>query len=334
MAYRNSTFYPVGNQSGRDHAPAKYIYRTDDSIATITATDYFDDIKSRLSMGDEIEVQFVTFTSATDDTFTAEHGKTKLVVAYKGNDLMHILEVGKSSSIVFGTMTDLSTAGTALGGGAATNGNLDIVSSVAGNVTKIVTILGGTITVGDAIITTGNETTDVAYANSSITVANAGSAKGNVDSSTPSDASIDAGDTIRLTSNGGSTVAQELFVMIEVEEELVGSNKIYISSYFADVSAVSSSYIAAPAAGTITKMWMIFFGLTAGGDTTMTGFINGIGITDGVMTDFQPGLEGEVNFATPTALNVVAAGDSIRVTSNGGTTNATAATITYEITLD
>ena len=107
MAFRNSTFYPLGNQSGRDHAPAKYVYRTDDALATVVATDYFSSIKNKLSMGDEIEVQFVTFTSATDDTYTALQGKAKLVVAYKGNDLMHVLRLKDTEYALFGTMTDL-----------------------------------------------------------------------------------------------------------------------------------------------------------------------------------------------------------------------------------
>jgi len=219
MAYRNSTFYPVGNQSGRDHAPAKYIYRTDDTLAVITATDYFSDIKSRLSMGDEIEVQFVTFTSATDDTATEIQGKAKLVVAYKGNDLMHIIRLKDTEYALFGTMTDLSTAGGALGA-AATDGNVDVVSSVAGVVTSYVTILGGAITVADAVLSSGNDTQSQAFTGGALTVANAGSAKGDVDTSSAVtlNGAVAAGETVRLISTGASTGVQELYCMIIVTE--------------------------------------------------------------------------------------------------------------------
>lgn len=332
MAYRNSTFYPLGNQSGRDHAPAKYIYRTDDSIATIVAADYFDDIKSRLSMGDEIEVQFVTFTSATDDTFTSEHGKAKLVVTYKGNDLLNVQEIGKNSSIVFGTMTDVSTAGTALGGGAATDGNLDVVSNVAGRITKITTILGGAITTGDAVLTTGNEGTDVQFLNDNITVANAASAKGDVDSASPNgDNLVAVGETIRMTSDGGSTVAQELFVMFEIEE--IAQTKTYVSAFMATVSTAGQIYIASPVAGTITNIWTALNGAIITADAALTGKINGTAITGGALTITQAGsAAGDIDTATPTAANVVAVGDAIEMETDGASGNAVAVSITYEIT--
>lgn len=219
MTYRNSTFYPIGNQSGRDHTPAKYIYRTDDTLAVVTATDYFSDIKSRLSMGDEIEVQFVTFVSATDDTYTALQGKAKLVVAYKGNELMHIIRLKDSEYALFGTMTDISTAGGALGA-AATDGNVDILSSVAGTVTSYVTVLGGAITGADGVLSSGNDTQSQAFTGGALTVANAASAKGDVDTSSAVtlNGGLAVGETLRLISTGASTGVQELFCMVIVTE--------------------------------------------------------------------------------------------------------------------
>lgn len=219
MAYKNSTFNPLGNQSGRGHAPAKYIYRTDDTLAAITATGYFDEIKSRLSMGDQIEVQFVTFTSATDDSYTALQGKAKLIVAYKGNDLMHILRLKDHQYALFGTMTDVSTAGGVLGA-AATDGNVDVISSVAGTVSSYVTILGGVITVANAVISAGNDTDTQAFTGGATTITQAGSAKGDVDTSTAvtANAGVDAGDVVRLISSGASTGVQELYCMIILTE--------------------------------------------------------------------------------------------------------------------
>lgn len=219
MAYRNSTFYPIGNQSGRDHAPAKYVYRTDDTLTAVTATDYFVTIKGKLSMGDEIEVQFVDFTSATDDSFTSLQGKAKLVVAYKGNDLMHIIRLKDSEYALFGTMTDISTAGGALGA-AATDGNLDVVSSVAGVVTSYVTVLGGAITAADGVLSSGNDDQTQAFTGGALTVANAASAKGDVDTSTAVtlNGAVAAGETVRLISTGASTGVQELYCMIIVTE--------------------------------------------------------------------------------------------------------------------
>lgn len=215
MAFRNSTFYPLGNQSGRDHAGAKYIYRTDDTLAVVLATDYFSSIKNKLSMGDEIEVQFVTFTSATDDTYTAAQGTAKIVVAYNLNDILHVLRIKDTQLALFGTMTDLSTAGGALGA-AATAGNMDVISSVAGTVTSYITILGGVITAADAVLSSGNDTQSQAFTGGALTVANAGSAKGDIDTSTAVtlNGGIAAGETVRLISTGASTGVQELYCMV------------------------------------------------------------------------------------------------------------------------
>lgn len=215
MAYRNSTFYPIGNQSGRTHATAKYVYRTDDTLAEVTATGYFDSIKGKLSMGDEIEVQFVTFVSATDDNYTMSGGSAKLLVAYNLNDILHVIRLKETEVAMFATMADVSTAGGALNA-AATDGNADFTAGVAGTVTSYVTILGGAITVANAAITSGNATDNQAFTGGAATIAYAGSAKGDVDASSAvtADGDFVAGDVVRLISDGGSTTAQPLYCIL------------------------------------------------------------------------------------------------------------------------
>jgi hypothetical protein len=90
-----------------------------------------------------------------------------------------------------------------------------VVSPIAGNITKIYTVIYGAITVGDATVTA--EIGGTLVTDSSITIANAGSAAGVVDSSTPSAAnSITAGGAIEIITDGGSTDAQIVTVTIVI----------------------------------------------------------------------------------------------------------------------
>lgn len=80
----------------------------------------------------------------------------------------------------------------------------------------------------------------------------------------------------------------------------------------------------APVAGTITLVQTVLNGALATGDATFTTAIAGTGVTGGVVTATQSGsAAGDVDSATPTALNTVAVGDLITVTG-GGSSSATA----------
>lgn len=332
MSYRNTTFYPLGNTSGRDHSSAIYIYRTDDTLAEITANGYFADIASRLSMGDIIKVEFVDFVSSTDDIFTAKRGVAKLVVGYNLNGILTVVSVDPNADVLFGTMTDLSTAGTAIGGGAATDGNLDIITNSKGNVVKVTTILGGTITTGDAAITIGNQTDGVTFQGGAITVANAASAKGDIDTSNPTGANlVTATNTIRVVSDGGSTVAQNLFIILEFVPSSL--NKIYLTGQITDVSAAGLVYFASPVVGDVTKITTVLEGAISAGDAAITSEIGGVAITGGALTVANAAsAAGDVDTATPTAANTVAVGSDISVITDGGSTDVQRLFVTIEIT--
>ncbi len=90
-------------------------------------------------------------------------------------------------------MTDISTAG-----------SVWVVAPYAGDITKIYSVINGAITDADATITA--EIGGTLVTDSSITIANAGSAAGVVDSSTPSATrTVTAGQAIEIISDGGST---------------------------------------------------------------------------------------------------------------------------------
>lgn len=83
----------------------------------------------------------------------------------------------------------------------------------AATVTRVTTVLGGAITVGDSTLTvtkTGGSSLGT------ITVAQSGSAEGDVDTLTPvANNTLTAGQYIKIACDGGSTDAQRLGVMVE-----------------------------------------------------------------------------------------------------------------------
>lgn len=90
-----------------------------------------------------------------------------------------------------------------------------VVSPIAGNITSIKSVLGGAITVGDATVT--GKIAGVAVTNGVLTIANAGSAAGDVDTATPTAArTVTAGQAIQFESNGGSTDTQPLWITVEI----------------------------------------------------------------------------------------------------------------------
>ena len=80
-----------------------------------------------------------------------------------------------------------------------------------GKIIKIITALQGAISGADAAITF--EVGGTAMTNSAITVANSGSAAGDVDTSEPSAANrVEEGGTIEMITDGGSTGTAKLLV--------------------------------------------------------------------------------------------------------------------------
>lgn len=84
-----------------------------------------------------------------------------------------------------------------------------------GEIVEIVTALNGAITGGDAVLTP--KIAGVAMTNGAITIANSGSAAGDVDRSRPSSANaVASGGSIEIETNGGSTGTVSVFGTIRI----------------------------------------------------------------------------------------------------------------------
>jgi hypothetical protein len=147
--------------------------------------------------------------------------------------------------------------------------------------------------------------------------------------------------TVALTSNGGTrSVAGVIFdvdaygVWVDTRQAQPLS-KVYVTLAIADlISADAHTYrVASPCDGRITKLWTDLGAPLAGGNATLTGKIGATAITNGVVNIVEAGsVAGQVNTATPTALNAVAQGADINFTVGGTQTAAASATLTIEIT--
>jgi hypothetical protein len=93
-----------------------------------------------------------------------------------------------------------------------------IVVPVDGYVVKAYSVIAGAITGGDAEVTLSDGTTN--FTNGVITIANSGSAAGDVDSCTPTaNNEVSAGDIIKAISDGGSTNAVLARITLVVKKQ-------------------------------------------------------------------------------------------------------------------
>ena len=139
---------------------------------------------------------------------------------------------------------------------------------------------------------------------------------------------VDAGKV--LTPSGTNAGQGELRNL--TESEITGKTA-YIVVQFDTINTNTDIYIPTNVAGTIDSIRSVINAAFTGADTTLTCGINGINITNGVITITQAGsAAGDVDLATPTANRTLAVGDYIQVTSDTAATSAVNATLMFTIT--
>ena len=99
-----------------------------------------------------------------------------------------------------------------------------------------------------------------------------------------------------------------------------------------DISTAQSVWVVAPFAGVIETIYSVINGAITVADCGITTELGGTPVTNGGLTITQSGsAAGDVDSATPTALNVVAAGDAIEIISDGLSSTAIDAVFTLLI---
>lgn len=108
----------------------------------------------------------------------------------------------------------------------------------------------------------------------------------------------------------------------------LGANKVCLTLRATNLKGADAVVygVVTPVAGTISKIHSVLKGhALATGNATLTGKIGGVAITNGVVTITQAGSAiGDKDEATPTAANVVAAGDEIQFLVGGTNDDADA----------
>ena len=189
MAFVQKNFHPIGPPAGRGHVPVHWAYRTTDAASVVAGAGYFSAVKTLLEIGDVIVVSIVDSLSAP----TSVTSTTRFIItdSSAGTGVEETEDIERDILTV--DMTDISSAA-----------SVWVVAPRAGTIENISSVINGAITVGDAVITAKIAT--VGVTNGVITIANAGSAAGTVDTVTPTALDVvTAGQAIELSGNGGST---------------------------------------------------------------------------------------------------------------------------------
>lgn len=109
-------------------------------------------------------------------------------------------------------------------------------------------------------------------------------------------------------------------------------NDYFLTVQLTDVSAASSVNVAVPDNGNIIKIISVLAGAITTTDSAVITKINGTTVTGGGFTVAYSGsAAGDIDTATPTALNAVLEGDYITITSDGASSTTQPITVTLVI---
>lgn len=190
MAFSKTNFSPIGSNAKRGVAPQHFSYKTADSLATVDTSGYFNDLTTMLEVGDVIHVEVVDSVATT----TSVTNTGTLIVASNASnvvDTYNAIDAGKIYLTV--DMTDVSTAG-----------SVWVVAPVASTFSGLSSVINGAIATADAAITT--EIGGTAVTGGSLTIANSGSAAGDVDTATPTALNtLTANQALEIITDGAST---------------------------------------------------------------------------------------------------------------------------------
>lgn len=155
------------------------------------------------------------------------------------------------------------------------------------------------------------------------------------------DKHLSVGDLIYVRSSTGGTAVYSLIVVLSIVAGVVdvsdgvniGGESVVLNTSIIDISTADQAYVVSPIAGTITAIYSVIHGAIATADADLTAKIAGTAVTGGLITVATSGsAAGDVDSVTPSALNIVAAGDAIEVETDGASTNTIKVDITIVIT--
>jgi len=102
-------------------------------------------------------------------------------------------------------------------------------------------------------------------------------------------------------------------------------NKVTLQFYIADVSTAGQVFIPIPDEfeGQVVEIRTALNGAIATADAVLTPKLNGVAMTNGIITIAQSGsAAGDLDLSRPTGLNGVRSGEAIEIETTGASTNA------------
>ena len=203
MAYDQDGFITISSGgaigSGDGSVKSVHHYSTNDTLAVVEAANYFDSAAPFMNAGDTILV-----TGDVDGTlFTKQYGVASISVA-------NVVVITGAANQTFTSKHVLNVSV------ALTNGVSGwVVAPIAATIDNIYSVLNGAITTNDAVLTFDIGGTGIT--DGVLTIANSGSAAGDIDTDAPSAVNtVAAGDLIKCTVSGtpgGSETAEITFDM-------------------------------------------------------------------------------------------------------------------------
>lgn len=144
---------------------------------------------------------------------------------------------------------------------------------------------------------------------------------------------VDIADGERHEPKGiASATAGELYEADGAESGSWVQPTVALTVKMENISTAKSVWVVAPFAGTIESIYSVIDGAITAADCAITTEIAGVAVTGGGLTITQSGsAAGDVDSATPSALNTVTAGQAIEVISDGGSSSSIDAVFTLVI---
>lgn len=131
--------------------------------------------------------------------------------------------------------------------------------------------------------------------------------------------SVDLQGGVSISGTAITASAAELNLNDDQTATAVEVNQTILTLDIADLSAEAVYYLVMPHAGTISKIWSVIDGAVGTADVTITAAIGAVAVTNGVVTiATADSAAGDIDSATPTAANVVTAGQAVNFTVTGG----------------
>lgn len=125
--------------------------------------------------------------------------------------------------------------------------------------------------------------------------------------------------TVLDTLDNLTASAAELNTLTGITASTAELNESVLTLDIADGSAEGVYYLVSPHAGTISKIWTVIDGAVSSADITITPAIGVTGVTSGVVTiATAASAAGDIDSSTPSAANILTAGQAVNFTVTGG----------------